>query len=57
MTYGIQKAMDEILLFGLTQAVVESSTADISFRHLKPVTTMLAVGETGWPDIMFQCIL
>lgn len=57
MTYGIQKAMNKIILFGFTQAIVESSTIDIRSSHLKPIVTMLAVGETGWSNIMFQCLL
>lgn len=57
MTYGIQKAMNKIILFGFTQAIVESPTIDIRSSHLKPIMTMLAVGETGWSNIMFQCLL
>lgn len=29
MTYGIQKALNEILLFAFTQAIVEGSTLNI----------------------------
>lgn len=49
--------MDEILLIILSQAIVEDSTINIRSSHFKPVMAMLAVGETGWSDIMFQCLL
>lgn len=49
--------MDEILLVVLSQAIVEGSTIDIRSSHFKPVMAVLAVGETGWSDIMFQCLL
>lgn len=57
MTYSIQEAMNQISLFVVTQTIVESSTVDIRSSHLKPVMTMLTVGEAGWPNIMFKCFL
>lgn len=56
VTHGIQKAATQHSLLVIIQLIREVA-AKLRVRDFEPLMTMLAIGESGGSDIMFQRFL